>query len=142
MKIAIGLLPALLLGCAMSASGQNSAPAPQQPETTSPPAAKGRGAAVDISRGSGDIGKGAGEGVGKTAEGVGKGAGDLVTLHPAGAVENVGKGVGVGAKDVGVEAAKGTGKIATGTGKLIAKPFHHSKKEAPQTAPTAGEPPQ
>jgi hypothetical protein len=144
MKIATGMLPAFLLGCALSAFGQNPAPAPQQPATTPPTATQGRGAGGDIGSGSGDIGKGAGEGVGKTAEGVGKGAGDLVTLHPVGAAENVGKGVGVGAKDVGVGAAKGTGKIAAGTGKLIAKPFHHHSKkaEAPQPAPSASEPPQ
>jgi hypothetical protein len=55
-----------------------------------------------------------------------------VTLHPVGAAENVGKGAGVGAKDVGVGAVKGTGKVAEGTGKLIAKPFHHSKKKEEQ----------
>jgi hypothetical protein len=88
-----------------------------------------------MGHGAGDIGKGAGEGVGKTAEGVGKGAGDLVTLHPVGAAENVGKGVGVGAKDVGVGAVKGTGKVTEGTGKLLAKPFHHHKKPKPETQP-------
>ena len=47
-----------------------------------------------------------------------------------------GRARGVGAKDVGVGAVKGTGKVAKGTGRLIAKPFHHSKKEEPvQTAP-------
>ncbi len=92
--------------------------------------------------GAGDIGKGAAAGVGKTAEGVGKGAGDLVTLHPVGAVENVGKGVGVGAKDVGVGAVKGTGKIVGGTGKLIARPFHHSKKTETPDAQPAENPPQ
>ena len=57
-----------------------------------------------------------------------------MTLHPAGAAENVGKGAGDAGKDVGIGAVKGTGKIGKGTGKLIAKPFHHSKKnERPDT---------
>jgi hypothetical protein len=78
----------------------------------------------------------------KAAEGIGKGAGDLVTLHPAGAAENVGKGAGDAGKDIGVGAVKGTGKIGKGTGKLIAKPFHHSKKnERPDTPAPSGETP-
>jgi hypothetical protein len=77
---------------------------------------EGRGAGGDIGSGSGDIGKGAG----KAAKGVGKGAGDLVTLHPVGAAENVGKG----------------------TGKLIAKLFHHSKKNgSPDALSPSGETP-
>jgi hypothetical protein len=52
-----------------------------------------------------------------------------VTLHPAAAGENVGKGAGEAGKDVGVGVVKGTGKIGKGTGRLIAKPFHHSKKD-------------
>jgi hypothetical protein len=140
----IGLLPAFLLGCSVAAFGQNPSTVPQQPgQAAAPPATtksgtppqepKGRSIGGEMGSGAGDIGKGTGEGVGKAAEGVGKGAGDLVTLHPLGAAENVGKGAGVGAKDVGVGAAKGTGKVAKGTGKLFAKPFHHSKKteEAP-----------
>jgi hypothetical protein len=43
---------------------------------------------------------------------------------------------------VGTGAVKGTGKIAKGTGKLIAKPFHHSKKsKSPDTASPSGETP-
>jgi hypothetical protein len=43
---------------------------------------------------------------------------------------------------VGVGAVKGTGKIGKGTGKLIAKPFHHSKKnEGPDTPSPSGETP-
>ena len=125
-------------------SPQNPTP-PQQPvQQTTPPEKQPRGAGGDIGSGSGDIGKGAAKGTGKAAEGVGKGAGDLVTLHPVGAAENVGKGAGEAGKDVGVGAVKGTGKIAEGTGKLVAKPFHHSKKDKnPETAqPPATTPPQ
>lgn len=100
---------------------------PQQGEehqqTAAPEQPHGRSAGGDIGSGAGDIGKGAGAGVGHAAEGVGKGAGDLVTLHPLGAAENVGKGAGVGAKDVGVGAAKGTGKVMKGTGKAIKHVF-------------------
>jgi hypothetical protein len=76
--------------------------------------------------------------LGKAAEGVGKGAGDLVTLHPAGAAENVGKGAGVAGKDVGVGTAKGTGKIAKGTGRGIGKIFHHGHHD--DTAPPPSNP--
>ena len=130
------ILPALFFACSLPLFAQSSAP-PQQPAAAkASPAPQPPGAGSDMGHGAGDIGKGAGEGVGKTAEGVGKGAGDLVTLHPAGAAENVGKGVGVGAKDVGVGAAKSTGKVAEGTGKLIAKPFHHGKKKQEEPAYT------
>lgn len=105
---------------------------PQSAQSKSATRHKGRSAGGDIGRGSGDIGNGIGKGAGKAAEGVGKGAGDLVTLHPAGAAENVGKGAGDAGKDMGVGAAKGTGKIAKGSGRLIAKPFHHSRKHKSQ----------
>jgi hypothetical protein len=43
---------------------------------------------------------------------------------------------------VGIGAVKGTGKITKGTGKLIAKPFHHSKKsKSPDTSSPSGETP-
>src|SRR5271156_6081146 len=150
--IALLLLAPLTFG--LAAHGQNSpqtqVPATQprttQPRTTqSTPATPpgGRSGGGDIGRGSGDIGKGAGEGAGKAAEGVGKGAGDLVTLHPAGAAENVGKGAGDAGKDVGVGAVKGTGKIGKGTGKLMAKPFHHhpKKDKSPDTPSASDETP-
>jgi hypothetical protein len=55
---------------------------------------------------------------------------------------NVGKGAGEAGKDAGVGAVKGTGKIGKGTGKLIAKPFHHSKKNgSPETPSPSGETP-
>lgn len=131
--VALFFLAPLVFG--LAALGQNSpqtqTPPTQTPTTQSNPATppKARSAGGDIGSGSGDIGKGAGKGAGKAAEGVGKGAGDLVTLHPVGAAENVGKGAGEAGKDVGVGTAKGTGKIAKGTGRVIAKPFHHSKKD-------------
>ncbi|SFS18961.1 hypothetical protein SAMN05421771_3609 [Granulicella pectinivorans] len=153
MKTSTSFLLLAPLAFTLAASGQN----PAQTQTT-PPAARdsaaapsqtlpsnlpapseGRSAGGDIGSGSGDIGKGAGKGAGKAAEGVGKGAGDLVTLHPLGAAENVGKGVGEAGKDVGVGTVKGTGKIAKGTGRLIAKPFHHSKKQASKDAPAPQE---
>ena len=59
-----------------------------------------------------------------------------MTLHPVGAAENVGKGAGEGGKGVGAGAVKGTGKIGKGTGKLIAKPFHHSRKNESPNAPS------
>jgi hypothetical protein len=123
------------LAFGLAAQGQNSpqtqVPATQPRTTQSKPPTppEGRSAGADIGRGSGDIGKGVGKGTGKAAEHVGKAGGDLVTLHPGAAAENVGKGAGDAGKDVGVGAAKGTGKIAKGTGKLIAKPFHHSRKK-------------
>jgi hypothetical protein len=49
----------------------------------------------------------------------------------------VGKGAGEAGKDVGVGAVKGTGKVGKGTGKLIAKPFHHSKKNGSPDARSA-----
>jgi hypothetical protein len=100
-------------------------------QTTVPPEQQKQGtsAAGDIGHGVGDAGKGVAKGTGKAAEGVGKGAGDLVTLHPVGAAENVGKRAGEGAYDVGKGAVKGTGKVAEGTGKVLAKPFHHGKKK-------------
>jgi hypothetical protein len=101
---------------------------PRRPNPSPRPHLKDEAPAAILASGSGDIGKGAGEGAGNAAEGVGKGAGDLVTLHPVGAAENVGKGAGAAGKDAGKGAVKGTGKIAKGTGKLIAKPFHHPKK--------------
>jgi len=147
MRTPVALLLLAPLAFGVAAHGQNSPPTQQrQPHATqsrpgNPP--QGQSAGGDIGRGSGDIGKGTGEGAGKAAEGVGKGAGDLVTLHPAGAAENVGKGAGDAGKDVGVGAVKGTGKIGKGTGKLIAKPFHHhSKKDkSPDTFSTSGETP-
>jgi hypothetical protein len=81
-----------------------------------------------VGHGAGDIGKGAAKGTGAAAKGVGKGTADLVTLHPVGAAENIGKGAGVAGKDIGVGAVKGTGKIAKGTGRGIGKIFHHSHK--------------
>ena len=136
------------LAFGLTAPGQNSTPAqapaaqPQasqlkpaastsaQPGSVTPPQGQKAkpGAGGDIGGGSGDIGKGVGKGAGKAAEGVGKGTGDLVTGHPVGAAENVGKGAGEAGKDIGVGAVKGTGKIGKGTGKLLAKPFHHHKK--------------
>lgn len=146
MRTPVALL--LLASLALAAHGQNppqtQAPATQSRSNHSKPGTppKGRSAGGDIGSGSGDIGKGAGEGAGKAAEGVGKGAGDLATLHPAGAAENVGKGAGDAGKDAGVGAVKGTGKITKGTGKLIAKPFHHSKKnESPDTRSPSAEVP-
>jgi hypothetical protein len=142
MRTPVALLFLAPLAFGLAARGQNSSqaqvPATQsrttQSKPTTPP--KERSAGGDIGSGSGDIGKGAGEGAAKAAEGVGKGAGDLVTLHPAGAAENVGKGAGDAGKDAGVGAVKGTGKIGKGTGKLIAKPFHHSKKDQSSNTPS------
>jgi hypothetical protein len=66
-----------------------------------------------------------------------------VTLHPVGAAEDVGKGAGEAGKDVGVGTVKGPVKISKGTGKLVAKPFHHTKKdESPSPAPPSGTAPQ
>jgi hypothetical protein len=141
----------LLIAFALSSPHQNTA-APQTPQaqpvpgqTTQPASGtppQGRSAGGDIGSGSGDIGKGTGKGAGEAAKGVGKGAGDLVTLHPVGAAENVGVGAGKAGKDVGVGAVKGTGKIGKGTGRLIAKPFHHSKKaQETDTPPPSGDSP-
>jgi hypothetical protein len=148
MRTPVALLLLAPLAFGLAADGQNppqtQVPATQPRATKSKPATppKGRSAGGDIGSGSGDIGKGAAKGTGKAAEGVGKGAGDLVTLHPVGAAENVGKGAGEAGKDVGVGAVKGTGKIAKGTGKLIAKPFHHSRKhESPDARTSSGETP-
>ena len=110
----------------------------QNPQTQTPPQTQPRSAGGDVGSGAGDIGKGTAKGTGAAAKGVGKGAGDLVTLHPAGAAENVGKGAGAAGKDVGVGAAKGTGKMAKGTGRGIGKIFHHHRQ--PQTAPAPSEP--
>jgi hypothetical protein len=148
MRTPASLLFLAPLALGIAAHGQNPAqtqvPATQSQTTQSNPTTppKRQSAGGDVGRGSGDIGKGAGEGTGKAAEGVGKGAGDLATLHPGGAAENVGKGAGDAGKDMGTGAVKGTGKIAKGTGKLIAKPFHHSKKsESPDTSSPSGETP-
>jgi hypothetical protein len=81
----------------------------------------GPGAAADIGGGVGTIGGGAAKGVGSAAKGTAKGAGELVTLHPIGAVESVGKGAAGAGKDVTVGAAKGTGKVARGIGKVFKK---------------------
>jgi hypothetical protein len=139
MRIAARFLVIASLTVGLAAQAQNAPqtqPAPQaNPAGTGSanpgaiPQPKSPSAGGDIGHGAGDIGKGTGKGAGKAAEGVGKGAGDLVTVHPVGAAKNVGKGAGEGAKDIGVGAAKGTGKIGKGTGKLIAKPFHHGKKD-------------
>jgi hypothetical protein len=113
-------------------------PAPSQTPapTQTPPQSRSPGG--DVGSGAGDVGKGAAKGTGAAAEGVGKGAGDLVTLHPAGAAENVGKGAGVAGKDVGVGAAKGTGKIAKGTGRGIGKIFHRGHHD--ETTPPPSNP--
>jgi hypothetical protein len=111
---------------------QNPPASPQTPaQTQTQPHPRSPGG--DVGSGAGDVGKGTARGTGAAAEGVGKGAGDLVTLHPAGAAENVGKGAGVAGKDVGVGAAKGTGKIAKGTGRGIGKIFHHGHHEETPT---------
>jgi hypothetical protein len=122
-------LLALLASC-IAASGQNPSQEPTPAAQTQP---KPRSAGGDVGSGAGDIGKGAAKGTGNLAKGTAKGVGDLVTLHPVGAVENVGKGAGAAAKDVGVGTAKGTGKIVEGTGKAIAHPFKHKPK--PESAP-------
>jgi hypothetical protein len=112
----------------LAAGGQNPAQSKNTQGHSAPAQSQGRGAGGDIGSGTGDIGKGAGKGAGQAGEGVGKGAGDLVTLRPLGAAGDVGKGAGEAGKDVGGGTAKGSGKITKGTGKLMAKPFHHAKK--------------
>jgi hypothetical protein len=129
-NLSIALLAFALVFCGPDATGQNGqSQAPQQPADASHPSAAQQphqdSAGGDVGKGAGDIGKGTAKGAGAAAEGVGKGAGDIVTLHPAEAAGNVGKGAAVAGKDVGVGAAKGTGKIAKGTGRGIGKLFHH-----------------
>ena len=142
LKPSIVLLAFIFGICGQRAPSQNGQipPAPQangtpQPSTSQQPH-QGKPEASpggDVGRGAGDIGKGAAKGTGAAAKGVGKGAADLVTLHPAEAAGNVGKGGAVAGKDIGVGAAKGTGKIAKGTGRGIGKLFHHHHEA--QTAP-------
>ena len=136
-KSSIVLLALAFAVCDRNARGQNSQtqPPPQTAGTSQPHQSSPGG---DVGRGAGDIGKGTAKGAGAAAEGVGKGAGDLVTLHPAEAAGNVGKGGAVAGKDIGVGAAKGSGKIAKGTGRGIGKIFHHHRE--PQTAPASSEP--
>jgi len=138
LKPSIALLAFALAVCGRNARGQNtqtqSPPQPAgaaQPSTQQKPHQPSPGG--DVGRGAGDIGKGTAKGAGAAAEGVGKGAGDLVTLHPAKAAGNVGRGGAAAGKDVGVGAARGTGKIAKGTGRGVGKIFHHhhDKKKAP-----------
>src|SRR5580658_7885806 len=135
-KSSIALLALTFVICGQNALGQNSETQfSPQPANTSQPSAGQQphesSAGGDVGKGAGDIGKGAAKGAGAAAEGVGKGAGDLVTLHPAEAAGNVGKGAAVAGKDVGVGAAKGTGKIAKGTGRGIGKLFHHHHDPQP-----------
>jgi hypothetical protein len=131
----LALLTLAFAICTQNVPAQTTS-APAQTQTPAQPQPRSPGG--DVGSGAGDIGKGTGKGAGKAAEGVGKGAGDLVTLHPVGAAENVGKGAGVAGKDVGVGAAKGTGKIAKGTGRGIGKIFHHGHHD--ETAPPPSNP--
>ena len=68
---------------------------------------------------------GPGKEIGKGAESLGKGtagaAGNLVTLHPAHAAGDLGKGAGGAGKDVGVGAGKGAAKVGKGSAKGVGK---------------------
>jgi hypothetical protein len=136
-KPSIALLTLAFALSTQSAPAQSTQTTPSQPpaQTQATPQPQPRSAGGDVGSGAGDIGKGTAKGTGAAAEGVGKGAGDLVTLHPAEAAGNVGKGAVVTGKDVGVGAAKGTGKITKGTGRGIGKIFHHGHHdETPQSS--------
>ena len=75
----------------------------------------------EIGKGGEDVGKGAGKGAESLGKGAGGAAGNLVTLHPANAATDLGKGAAGAGKDVGVGTGKGAAKISKGTGKGIGK---------------------
>jgi hypothetical protein len=122
MKSGTALIMSIALGFIMTspASSQNAA-SDQSVQTNAKvqKTQKGRTAGGDVASGSGNIAGGAAKGAGHAAEGVGKGAADLVTLHPANAAGEVGKGGVSAGKDVAVGTSKGTAKVAKGIGKGI-----------------------
>jgi hypothetical protein len=73
----------------------------------------------NVGSGAGDIGKGTAKGLGSAAKGTGKATGDLVTLHPVNAANDLGKGAAKTGKNIGAGTVKGTAKIIKGTGKAI-----------------------
>jgi hypothetical protein len=79
------------------------------------------GPGKEIGKGGEDIGKGAGKGAESLGKGTAGAAGNLVTLHPAHAAGDLGKGAGGAGKDVGVGAGKGAAKVGKGSAKGVGK---------------------
>ena len=77
--------------------------------------------AKEIGKGGEDVGKGAGKGAANLGKGTAGAAGNLVTLHPAKAATDLGKGAGGAGKDIGVGTGKGVAKIGKGSARGVGK---------------------